>query len=114
MEWLVRFLVGGAVVSLFATIADVLRPKGFAGLFGAAPSIALATLALTAAQEGGRYVSLEARSMLFGAIAMFFYAIGCVYLMARRQMKARVASSLMLIGGGAIALTLRFVLVGAS
>jgi hypothetical protein len=26
MEWLIRFLIGGAVVSLFATAADILRP----------------------------------------------------------------------------------------
>ena len=44
MELVVRFLVGGALVSLFALIADVLKPKGFAGLFGAAPSVALASL----------------------------------------------------------------------
>jgi len=29
MEWLIRFLVGGAVVSVFALAGDVLRPKGF-------------------------------------------------------------------------------------
>jgi len=32
MQNLVRFLVGGAVVSLFALIGDVLKPKSFAGL----------------------------------------------------------------------------------
>jgi hypothetical protein len=40
----IRFLVGGAVVSVFAVIGDLLKPKSFAGLFGAAPSVALATL----------------------------------------------------------------------
>jgi hypothetical protein len=40
----VRFFIGGVVVSAFAVIGDVLRPKSFAGLFGAAPSVALATL----------------------------------------------------------------------
>jgi hypothetical protein len=43
-EYMVRFIVGGFLVSLFAIIGDVVRPKSFAGLFGAAPSIALATL----------------------------------------------------------------------
>ncbi len=46
MEYFVRFLVGGIVVSAFAVLGDVLRPKSFAGLFGAAPSLALATLSL--------------------------------------------------------------------
>jgi hypothetical protein len=32
---LVRFLVGGAVVSAFAAVGDMLKPKSFAGLFGA-------------------------------------------------------------------------------
>jgi hypothetical protein len=44
IQILIRFLVGGAVVSVFALIGDVLKPKSFAGLFGAAPSVALATL----------------------------------------------------------------------
>jgi hypothetical protein len=30
---LIRFLVGGTVVSAFAVIGDLLKPKSFAGLF---------------------------------------------------------------------------------
>src|SRR5712675_586582 len=41
-EYVIRFLVGGAVVSAFAMLGDLLRPKSFAGLFGAAPAVALA------------------------------------------------------------------------
>jgi hypothetical protein len=37
-EMVIRFFIGGVVVSLFAIIGDNLRPKSFAGLFGAAPS----------------------------------------------------------------------------
>ena len=33
MQWLILFLIGGAVVSLFATAGHILRPKGFAGTF---------------------------------------------------------------------------------
>ncbi len=47
-QYLFRFLVGGAIVSVFACLGDVLKPKSFAGLFGAAPSVALATLGLPA------------------------------------------------------------------
>jgi hypothetical protein len=39
MEYVIRFLAGGLVVSLFAVAGDVLRPKSFAGLFGAAPPL---------------------------------------------------------------------------
>ena len=47
-EMLLRFAIGGSVVSLFALLGEVLRPKSFAGIFGAAPSrFALATLGLT-------------------------------------------------------------------
>ena len=52
MEFLLRFLAGELAVSIFALLGDVLRPKSFAGLFGAAPSVALATLALAFAQHG--------------------------------------------------------------
>ena len=61
---LLRFLIGGTLVSVFALIGDLLRPKSFAGLFGAAPSIALATLALTIATQGKEYAALEGRSMI--------------------------------------------------
>ncbi len=43
-EILVRFIAGGIIISVFALIGDVLKPKSFAGLFGAAPSVALVTL----------------------------------------------------------------------
>ena len=51
-EYVIRFLVGGAVVSAFAMLGDLLRPKSFAGLFGAAPSVALATLGIAVYQHG--------------------------------------------------------------
>jgi hypothetical protein len=55
MDLVYRFIVGGLVVSLFSVIGDVLRPKGFAGLFAAAPSVALATLSLVILTQGASY-----------------------------------------------------------
>ena len=52
---IIRFVVGGFVVSSFALIGDLLKPKSSAGLFGAAPSVALATLGLTVAKAGANY-----------------------------------------------------------
>ena len=52
LEYSLRFLAGGIAVSALAALADTLRPKSFAGLFGAAPSIALATLLITLSQKG--------------------------------------------------------------
>ena len=85
---LVRFLVGGAVVSLFAIIGDLLKPKSFAGLFGAAPSVALATLGLTVATEGASYAATEARSMMAGAIAFIAYASCVSWVMMRYKVSA--------------------------
>jgi hypothetical protein len=92
MDWVVRFLVGGTIVSVFALIGDVVKPKGFAGLFGAAPSVALATLGLTIATEGKLYASVEARSMVAGAAAFFLYALACLYVIGMRHFKAAPAT----------------------
>jgi hypothetical protein len=85
MEYLFRFLAGGIVVSLFAVVGDVLRPKSFAGLFGAAPSVALATLTLAFWTHGGAYVAVQGRSMIVGAIALAAYSfVVCQFLMRLR------------------------------
>lgn len=74
-EIVFRFLVGGAFVCLFSLSGDLLRPKSFAGLFAAAPSVALATLALTITKNGASYAATETRSMVGGAAAFVVYAI---------------------------------------
>jgi hypothetical protein len=73
-EILIRVIVGGVTVSIFAILGDILKPKSFAGLFGAAPSVALATIFFTVAKEGRTYAAIEARSMIVGALAFFLYA----------------------------------------
>ena len=83
-----RFLIGGLAVSAFAALGDVLRPKSFVGLFGAAPSVALATLGLTIAHDGANYAALEARSMMLGAAAFLLYACIVSRLMFRRLLPA--------------------------
>jgi hypothetical protein len=85
---LIRFFIGGAVVSLFAVLGDLFKPKSFAGLFGAAPSVALATLILTIATEGAAYAGVEARSMIAGAIAFLAYASCCSWSLMRLPYKA--------------------------
>ena len=74
MDLVIRFVIGGLVVSLFAVLGDKLRPKSFAGLFSAAPSVALASLGLAAAKYGTTYAAHEARSMILGAAAFVLYA----------------------------------------
>jgi uncharacterized protein DUF3147 len=85
---LIRFVIGDVVVSAFAVVSDLLKPKSFAGLFGAAPSVALATLGLTLATEGAYYTATEARSMMAGAIAFFVYACFVSWVMMRYKPKA--------------------------
>ena len=70
---LIRFLLGGVIVSSFAVLGDLFKPKGFAGLFGAAPSVALASLALAVIYEGTHTASVESFSMLVSAIALYCY-----------------------------------------
>jgi uncharacterized membrane protein (GlpM family) len=81
----VRFLAGGLAVSFFAALADILRPRSFAGLFGAAPSIALATLSLTVAQRGASFAAAEGRSMMAGAMALAVCSgLVCILLQRKR------------------------------
>src|ERR1700753_811165 len=91
-ELVIRFLVGGVVVSFFAVLGDVLRPKSFAGLFGAAPSVALATLTLTIHKEGKLFAAQEAKTMLLGSAAFFLYAVLVSFVLRRYRPSALIAS----------------------
>lgn len=92
MELLFRFFIGGIVISIFAVLGDVLKPKSFAGIFGAAPSVALATLSLSVVSSGRAYAATEARSMIAGAIAFFVYTCACIRVMARHKVQATPAT----------------------
>lgn len=100
---LVRFLVGGVVVSTFAALGEVIGPKSLAGIFGAAPSIAIATLGLTVVTEGQTFASVEGRSMLAGALAFLAYANCCVICLGKGRWSAIKASSGALAIWGAVA-----------
>ena len=93
-EYLIRFLVGGAVVSAFAMLGDVLRPKSFAGLFGAAPSVALATLGIAIYQHGAAYAALQSQAMVAGAVALAVYSAVVCHLLVRARMRAAPATLL--------------------
>jgi Protein of unknown function (DUF3147) len=101
-ETITRFLVGGVLVSLFAFLGDLFKPKSFAGLFGAAPSVALAALVLTIAKDGAAAASTEGRSMLAGAVALFLYCLILVRVLTRRRWHAlQSALAAMLVWFGA-------------
>jgi uncharacterized membrane protein (GlpM family) len=104
MELVERFLLGGFIVSAFAVVGEAVRPKSFAGLFGAAPSVALATLTLTLFTEGKHYAALEARSMIAGAFAFLGYTLACVYFMGKRHLRAAPTTVVLLVVWGILAL----------
>jgi hypothetical protein len=96
-EYVVRLLVGGAVVSAFAMLGDLLRPKSFAGLFGAAPSVALATLGIAVYQNGASYAGAQSLSMMAGAIALGIYSVVVCHLLVRARLRALPATLLSLV-----------------
>lgn len=77
-ELLLRFAFGGAIVCVFSIIGEAFKPKTFSGIFGAAPSVAIASLALAEAMHGRAYVATEGRSLLIGAAAFYVYGAACV------------------------------------
>lgn len=93
MDLLIRCLIGGVVVSVFAILGDVIKPKSLAGTTAAAPAVALATLVLTLHQKGVVYTALECRSMLAGAIAYLLFAVAVSYIQMRYKPKALVGAA---------------------
>jgi Protein of unknown function (DUF3147) len=104
LESSLRFLAGGIAVSAFVALGDTLRPKSFAGLFGAAPSIALATLLITLSQKGAQFVGLEGRSMIVGAFALAVYSWTVCVLLKRFLLSSWTATMAALIVWFAVAL----------
>jgi len=93
---LIRFLAGGLFVSGFSILGTIFTPKSFAGIFGAAPSIALASLILTIGTDGASYAATEARSMLAGAAAFFAYAWCAMILLRRKKPETKLATAALL------------------
>ncbi len=100
------------MVSVFAVLGDILRPKSFAGLFGAAPSVALATLSLAFWKRGADYVALEGRSMVLGALALTIYCVAVSQLLMRIRCSAMAATALATILWLVVALGLEQLLLG--
>jgi hypothetical protein len=110
IEHLLRFLIGGIAVSAFAALGDTLRPKSFAGLFGAAPSIALATLLITLSQKGAPFAAVEGRSMIVGAFALAAYSWTVCVLLKKFMMSSWTATLAALVVWFAVAFAIRAIL----
>jgi hypothetical protein len=112
LDYILRFLAGGLIVSAFAILGDVLRPKSFAGLFGAAPSVALETLTLGIINQGVDSVATEGRSMVLGAIAFLVYGFVVCQLLMRFRISALAATGSALALWFAAAFGLKQVIIG--
>lgn len=89
----IRAVLGGLLVVIFALVGEVVKPKGFAGIFGAAPSVALANLALVVAIQGTAKAVIESRAMIGGGVAMV--AACTVGVSAVRRFRALAGSGIM-------------------
>ena len=65
-----RGLAGGVLVVVFALVGEVVTPKAFSGLFSAAPSVAIASLVITAIAEGVSKARQDSVGMVVGSLAM--------------------------------------------
>ncbi|MFB9681982.1 DUF3147 family protein [Streptosporangium vulgare] len=79
----VRGLFGGVLVMTFAMIGEMTTPKRFAGIFAAAPAVALAGMTVTVLNEGSRALAESALGMIAGAVAMVAYCAVAVPLVRR-------------------------------
>ena len=87
---LAKGLAGGSLVVALALICQGLSPKRFAGLFSAAPAVAIAGLVITLLDTGSHDAHEAAIGMLAGSAAMIVYAATVVPLL-RRMAASRAA-----------------------
>ncbi|MDQ6712382.1 MAG: DUF3147 family protein [Candidatus Dormibacteraeota bacterium] len=78
-----KALAGGLAVVAFSLIGQAGHPKRFAGVFAAAPSVALASLAMTVVVKGPQGTVPYAQGMLIGSAGMLAYCLASLYLINR-------------------------------
>jgi hypothetical protein len=98
-----KAIVGGLAVVGFSLIGEAGRPKRFAGIVAAAPSVALASLAITVVSKGPHGAVPYAEGMLIGSAGMLAYCLVTLILIER--LRALVGSLLswlawLLVAGG--------------
>ncbi len=80
---LLKGLAGGSLVVAFAALSELLGPKRFAGLFSAAPAVAIAGLAIAGASKPPHDLQQNAIGMLAGCAGMVAYAAVAPALLSR-------------------------------
>jgi hypothetical protein len=107
-----RGLAGGTLVVLFALIGEVVVPKAFAGLFSAAPSVAVASLLITVMAQGTDRARQDSIGMVIGALGMVASCILAAAVIPR--LRALWGSTAAWLGWAAVALGLYWaVFIGA-
>jgi uncharacterized membrane protein (GlpM family) len=89
-----KALAGGALVVVFALVCECSTPKRFAGLFGAAPAVAIAGLIVTLVAKGAHDAREATIGMLAGCAGMAAYAMATASWLKR--MRPLAASGLAL------------------
>jgi uncharacterized membrane protein (GlpM family) len=82
-EVVAKAVAGGVLVLAFAALAQTLKPKRFAGVFAAAPSVALAGLVVTVLFSGDDDLPAEGAAMAVGAAGFVVYCLAAVPLVRR-------------------------------
>lgn len=80
---ILKGLVAGTLVVVFSVVAQAVKPKTLAGVFGAAPTIAAASLAVTLLSDGATRAAAFAAGMVAGSAAMLGYCITDASLLKR-------------------------------
>jgi uncharacterized membrane protein (GlpM family) len=88
---LIKGLAGGSLVVAFALLSEGLSPKRFAGLFSAAPAVAIAGLAIVLIDKSAHDAHQNSLGMLAGSAGMIVYAATVVPLL-RRMPPARASA----------------------
>lgn len=88
----IKMVNGGLFVVAFSVVATVFEPKRFAGLFSAAPSVALANLLVVLMAKGRADALANFSGMIVGAAAMTAVCLVGIWLVPRLgALKASVA-----------------------
>jgi uncharacterized membrane protein (GlpM family) len=81
----VKGLAGGLLVVAFALLSEGLSPKRFAGLFSAAPAVAIAGLAIMLLDKTPHDAHQNAVGMIAGSAGMIAYAASVIPLLRRKR-----------------------------
>ncbi|MFF3919891.1 DUF3147 family protein [Streptomyces sp. NPDC001852] len=106
LEISLKALAGGLFVVVFALVAETVEPKRLAGVFAAAPSVALAGLILTVVFKGDHEALDATRGMLAGALAFTVYCL--VDVPALGRLGAKRGSVVALVMWGVVAAAVAF------